>query len=295
MKILLTGATGFVGQEVLRTLLKVNHEVRALIHNQSKIKQVTGAEVHIGDTTRPESLTEALAGCDAVIHLVGIIREYPHRGITFQKLHTESTRNMLETAKDQGVTRFLHMSANGTRADAVTNYHKTKWAAEQLVRQSGLDWTIFRPSLIYGPSDQFINMLAALIRKLPVVPVIGDGKYRLQPVSVKDVATGFVRALDCPESIGQAYHCGGPQVYSYDELLDLVGVAMGKKKVYKLHQPLAMMKPVVALLQSIPQFPMTSDQLQMLLEENICEQGDWEKTFAIKLQKLPEGISEYVN
>lgn len=293
MKVFLTGGTGFVGQEILRLLVEAKHHVRMLCRQQ-KPEPSAEAQITIGDCTQPNSLQGALEGCDAVIHLVGIIREFPSRGITFQNLHTESTRNLLHAAKKQGVSRFLHMSANGTRADAVTGYHKSKWAAEQLVRESGLDWTIFRPSLIYGPGDQFINMLATLIRRLPAVPVMGDGRYRLQPVSVNDVATGFVRALDCPESFAGTYSCGGPQAYSYNELLDLIGQALGKKTVCKLHHPLFMMKPVVAMLQSIPQFPMTSDQLQMLLEENICDPSDWQQTFDLHLQNLVEGISEYV-
>ena len=295
MKVFLTGATGFVGQEVLKQTLSREHSVKLLVRSPGKITPQPDIEEHIGDTTDPQSLQNGLTGCDAVINLVGIIREHPKRGITFAKLHTASTRNMLQAAKEQGVSRFLQMSANGTRADAVTTYHKTKWAAEQLVRDSDLDWTIFRPSLIFGPKDQFINMLAGLIRKLPVVPVMGNGNYRLQPVSVKNIAEGFVNALETPESIGQIYHCGGPDIYSYNQLLDLIGAAMGKKSVCKLHHPLALMKPVVKVMQSIPQFPITRDQLEMLLEENICDQSDWQNTFKLELQTLPKGIAEYIS
>ncbi|NIQ96450.1 MAG: NAD(P)H-binding protein, partial [Desulfuromonadales bacterium] len=114
----------------------------------------------------------------AVIHLVGIIREFPGKGVTFKKLHTEATRNALAAAAECGVGRFLQMSANGTRANADTGYHQTKWQAEEAVRSSSLDWTIFRPSLIYGKDGEFVTMMKELVSKLPVVPVIGDGKYR---------------------------------------------------------------------------------------------------------------------
>lgn len=295
MKIFITGGTGFVGQEVIRQLLEQGHQVQALIRKSGALQETERITTVVGDTVRPESLQNAMAGCAAVINLVGIIREFPARGITFERLHHESTRNLLQAAQEQGVRRFLQMSANGTRADAVTGYHKTKWAAEQAVRQSQLEWTIFRPSLIFGPRDQFVNMLAQLIRTLPVVPVMGAGQYRLQPVSVADVAAGFVSALELKESVGQTYHCGGPEAYSYDEVLDLIGKALGKKSVRKLHQPLVLMKPVVALMQSIPQFPMTRDQLQMLLEGNTCDPAEWQQALQLKLTDFSQGIADYVS
>ena len=295
MKIFITGGTGFVGQELIKQLLNAQHSVRALIRPGSASIFSDKIEMVTGDTTDPASLKAALDGCDAVIHLVGIIREFPSRGISFARLHPESTRNLLQAAEEQGISRFLHMSANRARVDAVTDYHKSKWAAEELVRQSNLDWTIFRPSLIFGPADRFVNLLAGLVKTLPLLPVMGDGRYRLQPVCVTDVAGGFVAALNVAESIFQTYHCGGPNDYSYDEILDLIGLALGKKKpVRKFHQPLSLMKPLVAILQSLPQFPMTSDQLQMLLEGNCCDPSEWKETFKLDLTEFPEGISTFL-
>ncbi len=296
MKIFVTGATGFVGQELIRQLSDAQHSVRALVRTNSAAMNRTKIELVAGDTTQPDSLKKALEGCDVVINLVGIIREFPARDITFEKLHRESTENLLQAAAQQGVTRFLQMSANGARPDAVTRYHKTKWAAEQRVRQSGLDWTIFRPSLIFGPNDLFVNMLAGLIKNLPLVPVMGDGRYRLQPVSVSDVACGFVRALAKTESITQTYHCGGPESYSYNEILDLIGRALGHHTpVRKIHQPLWLMKPMVAALQSLPQFPLTGEQLEMLLEGNCCDPGAWQTCFELELTPFPQGIAAYLS
>jgi len=290
MKVFITGGSGFVGREVIRQLIEQGHQVRALTHRNDHPLD-DEVETIRGDTTVAESLSGALSDCAAVIHLVGIIREFPSKGITFAKLHVESTRNMLRAAAEQRVHRFLHMSANGVRAAAVTDYHKTKWAAEDAVRSSNLDWTIFRPSLIYGAQDQFVNMLARLIRALPLVPVIGDGCYRLQPVSVTDVATGFVKALKIADSIGQCYHCGGPESFSYDEILDQIGQALGKTPVRKLHHPLVLMKPVIAVLQSFPWFPMTSDQLQMLLEENVCDPEPWRTALDLELKDFSREIA----
>ncbi len=212
MRVFITGGTGFVGSEVVRQLLAAGHTARCLVRegSEGKLPIREGVEIHFGDVLDPASLEKGVAGCQAVIHLVGIIREFPARGITFERLHHLATANMVAAATAGGVKRYLQMSANGTRKDAASPYHRSKWDAEQAVRTSTLDWTIFRPSLIYGRGDAFVSMLAGLVRKLPVVPVLGDGRYRMSPVAVEDVAAGFVGALERPETAGQAYHCCGP-------------------------------------------------------------------------------------
>lgn len=294
MKVFVTGGSGFVGRALIKKLLDARIEVQALSHSSRAFPDHPLLSVCLGDTTRFESLDGHLAGCDAVIHLVGIIREFPGRGITFERLHTESTGNLIAAAHNQGVKRFLHMSANGTREQGRTAYHRTKWAAEEQVRRSQLDWTIFRPSLIYGPGDAFTSLLARLIRTLPVVPVFGDGQYQLQPVHVDDIATAFSSALEREESIAQTYSCCGEEVFSYDQLLDNVGRVLGKKKVCKLHQPLALMRPIVSLMQSLPPFPITSDQLQMLIEGNLCQDNSWRDDFSIAPRQFEEAIRAYI-
>jgi NADH dehydrogenase len=169
-------------------------------------------------------------------------------------------------------------------------YHRSKWQAEEAVRASGLDWTIFRPSLIFGKGGEFVTMLADLIRKLPVVPVLGDGQYRMQPVAVTEVAQSFVRALEMPETIGQTYHLGGGESYSYDEILDLTGKAIGRGHVTKAHQPLFMVKPMIKLLEHSAHFPITSDQLEMLLQGNVCDTTAWAATFGIQPASYAEEI-----
>jgi NADH dehydrogenase len=296
MKVFVTGGTGFVGREILGQLLSAGHEVRALVRDgsQDKLSGHQNLETQIGDVTDAASLVGALDGCDAVIHLVGIIREFPGRGITFKKMHVTATENILEACDEQGVRRFLHMSSNGTRANASTGYHRTKWQAEELVRDSGLDWTIFRPSLIFGHGSEFVKMLTELIRRVPVVPVIGDGQYRMQPVSVAQVAVSFVKALAMPESIGKTYHQGGSESYTYDAILDLTGKAMGRKQVTKVHQPLFMIKPMIKMLQGFEQFPITEGQLKMLIEGNVCDPDEWAQAFGLAPISYAEGIGECV-
>ncbi len=293
MRIFVTGGTGFLGGEVLRQLAAAGHEVVALVRPGSESKLVKAANIHIhsGDVTEPDSLPGGMAGCDAVIHLVGIIREFPERGVTYERLHVEATDNVIAAAASRGVRRYLHMSANGVRQDSVADYHRTKWRAEEAVRASDLHWTIFRPSLIFGPGSEFVAMVAGLVRSLPVVPIIGDGRYRLQPVAVEQVAETFLKSLAMPETVGRIYHLGGAESYPFDEILDMVGRALGMARVFKIHQPVALVRPIVGLMERCRSFPVTLDQMTMMLEGNVCDQGPWAETFGIEPVSFEERIA----
>lgn len=295
MKVFVTGGSGFVGRKILEHLQAADHQIKALVRTPQSLAKQPQIEAVSGDITRPETFAQQLESCDAVINLVGIIREFPGRGITFDRLHRQATEDLLQVAQEQGVNRYLQMSANGTRENAVTGYHRSKWAAEQLVQQSSCNWTIFRPSLIHGPEDMFVNLLAKLVRTLPLIPVMGAGQYRLQPVHVEDVAAAFVAALERTDCHEQIYSCCGPQAYSYDAILDLIATAVGRKSpVPKLHQPLPLVKPLIGALQRMPRFPMTSDQLEMLLEENICDDNSWAETFGLDLRDFRSSIGDYL-
>ena len=252
-----------------------------------------GIAIVRGDVTDPVSVGAAAWGCDAAINLVGIIREFPSKEDHLRPLHVQATRNMVDAAKEAGIRRYLQMSALGTRKDAVSNYHQTKYAAEKYVRASGLDWTIFRPSLIFGPRDAFVNMLADQVRKFPVIPVIGDGSYRMQPIHADDVARCFVQSLGMPETVRQTYDLCGPDRLTFLQMLTVVGRVLGKSGVTTVKSPLGLIKSVVPFLQKIPAFPLTSDQLQMLVEESICD-GAWRKTFTFEPIRFEAGIREYL-
>ncbi|MDA8428429.1 MAG: complex I NDUFA9 subunit family protein [Geobacteraceae bacterium] len=292
MKIFIAGGTGFVGGHLVEALHDHGHSVRLLVHRRSS--RVTDAIDQVeGDVTRLQSFESAAEGCDAVINLVGIIREFPASGITFERLHVQATANVLAATGKAGIRRYLQMSALGTRPDAVSHYHMTKFQAEELVRSSGLDMTILRPSLIYGPNDAFINMLAGQLRLTRIMPVIGSGTYRLQPVHVADVARCFAMALRLNETIGQSYDLCGNNRLTYLELLDAIATAIGRTAPFKPHAPLGVMKLIIPIFQHLPQFPITMDQLQMLIEENICD-GSWKKVFGFEPRGFPEGICEYL-
>lgn len=293
MKVFLAGGTGFVGGHVRQALLARGHSIKLLVHKKGPDGSIAGIEEVEGDATVPQSFAAAVKGCDATINLIGIIREAPGRGVTFQRLHVEATRNILVAARDAGVKRHLQMSALGTSADAVARYFKSKYQAETEVHASGLDCTIFRPSIIFGPKDDFINKLAGIMRIAPVMPVIGDGEYLLQPIAADDVARCFAEALEKPETVGNTYELCGPDRLSYNELLDTIGRVLGKRSVPKIKNPLSLMRLVVPFLEGFSFFPVTSDQIAMLVQGNTCD-GSWRSTFSFDPTRFEPGIRSYL-
>lgn len=273
MKVFLTGATGFVGRQVAVRLLKDGHSVKCLTRRADSETMVQlqelGAEPAVGDILDAELLAAGAAGCEAVMHLVGIIFE--RHGASFDEIHVQGTYNALAAASLAGATRFIHMSALGAGPDSTSGYHRTKWTAEEIVRASGLDYTILRPSIIYGRGGEFIHMLASQIRLLPVVPVIGNGRYRMQPVSVKEVAACFSACLGNDRTRNQVYEVGGQDQLSYDDLIDTLCLVLDKAR-FKIHIPVVLVRPVAWLAQRLQSKPLlTIDQLNMLLEDNLCD------------------------
>lgn len=297
MRVFITGGTGFVGGEIIARLLAAGHEVRALVRSH----RPAGAggwpdqvEPAVGDILDPE-LARHLAGMEAVIHLVGIIRPDPSQGVTFQRLHREATLNLLRAMRSAGVSRLVHMSALGAGPGSTTDYFRTKFEAETAVRNSGRAWTVMKPSVIFGPRDRFVNLLAGQVRKLPVVPVIGDGRYRLQPVSATNVAQGFVQALDRKDAEGRVFEIGGPDQLSYNDLLQEIARAVGKSKLRLVHFPLGPMQAMIRWLENFSFFPITSDQLAMLLMNNVCDPAPFFSFFQIDPITFGPGIREYLN
>ena len=270
MDVVVTGGTGFVGREIVRQLVFAGHRVRTL--SRSGVSSVPGSTGFRGSILQPSSAALAFEGAQAVIHLVGIIAELKDQ--TFSRVHREGTKGALEAARQAGIQRFIHMSALGTRPNAVSRYHQSKWAAEESVRNSRLDWTVFRPSLIYGPGDGFVNPFDRMARWSPVLPVIGSGMNRVQPVAVEDVGRALTQALIRPESQQKTLDLCGPDVLTFRDLLRLIlKVSHRNRALLPLPLPWARLQALI-MEWVFPQLlgvasPLTRDQILMLQEDNV--------------------------
>ncbi len=292
--ILVTGGTGFVGSHLIRRMRRENLAVRALVRHPEQARALVdlGVDLVRGDILDKASLDRAAAGIERVIHLIGIIQEAP--GVTFKDIHVEGTRNMLQAAKRAGVRHFLYQSALGTRPGARTEYHKTKWQAEELVREQGIPYTIVRPALIYGYGDKFTLRLAEIIRKSPVLPVIGSGTSKVQPIYIDDVTDCLVKAVTSDSFLNEIYEIGGPEQLTYEEVTRAIAEAMGVKRP-TVHMPMLFMKPMTRLLESVlPAPPITSEQLVMLQEDNVCSMRDVCDACGAAPIKFREGLRKFI-
>lgn len=316
-RVFLTGGNGFVGRYVVRELIARGLHPVCLVRDKSvfvdRMRQFPPDKYTAvgGSMFDDAALAGAATGADAVIHLVGIIQERPMMGQTFERVHVEGTRRVVGAAKAAGVRRFVHMSALGTRQGAAAEYHRTKWQAEAIVRESGLDWTIFRPSIIHGHDGEFMQMMRtfvcdALVTSMgfipvpfPVVPYFGRGDKRLQPVDVRDVAACFVGALLRPETAGKVFDLGGPEAVSWKELYRICRETIPGAKAWKpvVSTPVPVAKLLARTVMKLPVLPMALrfnvGQVQMSQEDSVCDIGPVEKAFGIKLRDFRTELKQY--
>ncbi|HEX8235543.1 MAG TPA: complex I NDUFA9 subunit family protein [Abditibacteriaceae bacterium] len=294
--IFLTGATGFIGSHLARHLGDAGVPLRVLVREHSRGKKqlegVPGIEFATGDVLQPESLREGVQDCDTIIHLVGIIKETKQN--SFHEAHVEATRNVLAAAKQNGIKRYIHMSALGTRAHTASQYHRTKWQAEELVRASGLNWTIFRPSLVYGEGSEFIASMLPLV-KAPITPIISPGMDTglLQPLHIDDLCACFVQAAQdsAAHTFGQTYECGGPDRLTTEQILGILAALSGRS-LRKVKIPLALARLVMGSGEKLGlPVPATPQQLLMLQENNVCDISGMRHAFGIEPRRFREGVA----
>lgn len=287
--ILVTGGTGFLGHHLVPALIAAGLKVRCLVHRRPlpQTLRALGIEEIPGSILEVSSLQTALQGVEQVVHLVGIILETRKR--TFETIHVEGTRRLLEAARAAGVRQFVYVSALGARPQDATRYHRTKWEAEELVRASGLPFTIVRPSVIYGPGDAFVSRFARLLRMAPVFPFPRSG--RLQPIHVEDVVACLRTALQEPRCLNQTFCLAGPDRLTLEEILRALLDAL---HIRRLLVPLSprLLRPLVRMQEAIlPSPPLTLDQLRMLQEEHPCDPAPAEAAFGRRFLPFREGVA----
>jgi len=301
LKVLVTGGTGFVGTHLVNRLLHRGHAVAVLARTPEKTRNRYNHAVEAvpGDVLDPESLAAAAAGRDALIHLVGIIHAKGDQ--TFDRMHREATENAVAAAKASGVRRYLHMSAMGSFEDAPSEYARTKAAGERAVRSSGLDWTIVRPSIIFGQGDGFVSLLAPIVKHNPgFIPVIGPGTTRFQPVSISDVARVYADALEKPETIRQSYEVGGPDILTLNDIYRDIAAALGKPRKPLIHFPLWYGRLLASGFEWLARRgvfadpPLTRDQLRSLSRDNTGDTASTLATFGGEWKRFSPGIREYL-
>ncbi|MGV6808815.1 MAG: NAD(P)H-binding protein [bacterium] len=298
MIVSLIGGTGFVGTAICRDLLAQGHQPRLLVRAGSEHKipsslreQLADTQLITGDIHDQNALNQCLENADAVIYLVGLLREFPKQGISFEEAQYQGVVRTVEAAQINGTKQFILMSANGVKAQG-TAYQTTKYRAEQYVQQSGLAWTIFRPSVIFGDPQGKMEFCTQLVKELiePAIPAplffpclrpLQAGQFQLAPVHISDVAQVFVESLENPAAHQQLFTLCGTQVVSWKNIMQTLAQATGRKSKFALPAPAVVVQTLARLLDSYRWFPITKDQITMLLESNICDESTQDKAWDV--------------
>jgi len=266
------GGSGFVGRYIVQQLARRGWIIRVAVRRPAQalflkplghVGQITPVFANVRDDA---SVAAAVAGCDAVINLVGILHESGRQ--RFDAIHVDAARRVATAARAAGVGRFIQMSALGASPDSESDYARSKAAGEAAVREAFPGATVVRPSIVFGPEDAFFNRFAGMARMSPVLPLIGFGRTRFQPVYAGDVADAFDRILEAPETAGKTYELGGPGTYSFRELMEILLAEIGRRRLL-LPVPFWAAGIPATFLGLLPNPPLTNDQVRLLKTDNV--------------------------
>ena len=304
MKVALFGGTGFVGSYITRELVWEGFTPKVLVQSGSLSKINSPCEVVKGNIQNKNVILETMQGAEAVIYTIGIIREFPKKGVTFKELHLNGLKRCLEIALKIGVKRFILMSANGVRPDG-TAYQRTKWQADEALKESGLNWTIFRPSLIFGDPGgegrpEFCTQIRDDMLSLPFpAPLFYNGllpfnagSFSMSPIHVKNVAEFFVKSIKSKVCEKNIFDLGGLEALTWKEIIHQIALASGKR-TWKIPAPVAVIKIAASILDRFKWFPVTRDQLTMLMEGNTVSMNYFDD-FSINPRKFSMENLEYL-
>ncbi len=279
MRVFIAGGTGYIGTHVVKQLINDGYSVRLFLRKGSESNLdkpiLENAELMYGDINEQHLPNNALEGCDAVIYLIGILRESTSRDITYELAHVHGVRLIHEQAVSSRVKRWIHISANGVRPDTEKGYIRTKYIAEEFIKAQALDYTIIRPSIVFGDETastiNFTNTVKGIAEMLPfVVPVIGNGRYKFQPVHVDDLSKAISMIITDPTTYHKTYTACGAETITYNQIVDTIIKHFVINKKLKLHIPLTLIKLFAKMFEHLESFPVTSEQVNLLIKGNTC-------------------------
>lgn len=297
MKIVVAGGTGLLGRAITSALLDAGHDVAVASRSNPQTDPIdVRARWVRADVTDPASLPDALRGADAVVDAVQFPNspiENPRKGYTFERIDLGGTRNLADAAAAVGVGHFIGLSGVGASKDARYHWLRYKWGEEQYIAASGVPFTVFRPSWIYGQRDVSLNRFLGFARFLPFVPVVGNGKTRINPLFIEDLGAHVAAAVGNPAAIGRTFEIGGPDVMTMDEVIRGALQVAGKRRLL-LHNPRPLMKAVASVIQFAPGRPLTPGAVDFITMDGIADNSALTETFGLPLTPLRDGLSRYL-
>ncbi len=297
MNVAVAGGTGFLGRAITRALLDAGHTV--VVGSRSRpVRQPLDPRARwvAADVTDPGSLGELLSGADVVIDAVQFPNspiENPRKGYTFERIDLGGTKSLVDAAKAGRTPLFIGLSGVGAAADGAYHWLRYKWQEEQHIAASGVPFIVFRPSWVYGPGDVSLNRFLKFARFLPFVPVIGNGKTRINPLFVDDLAAHVVAAVARPDLRGRIFEIGGPDVLTMDEVIRTALRVSGKRR-FLLHNPKPLMKLAASVAQFVPGRPLTPDAIDFITMDGVADIGPLREAFGLQLTPLETALSTYL-
>lgn len=290
--IVITGANGFIGKELIKFLSEKKEKIRCLViegENTTELKHY-GAEIIYGDILNKNAVTNLVKDSRYIVHLAAVVTSNnPGR---LYKVNVEGTRNIVDACKENNIKRILFTSSIAAVAKHLGTYGKSKMEAEKIIEESGLDYTILRPTLVYGRKGPEFNDLVSLIKKLPIIPLIGGGKAKKHPVYLKDLAKLIVKILYSKKSIHKTYEIGGAEKVSFAALVDMICKEVGIKKI-KLYIPSFVCLLASGVLEKLLENPpLTKDQILALENDAIADTRILNEDFDFKPVSLKKGLKK---
>ncbi len=296
--ILVSGGTGFVGSAIVKELLRRGEQVAVLGRDGDKIRKRLGTsvEARAGNVRDPATLAAPMLGVDIVINAVqfpGSPIENRRKGWTFEEIDLKGTRHQVDAAKAAGVRRFVYVSGVGAAKDADQHWFRYKWEAEKYLQASGREWSIIRPTGVFGPEDPSLNRFLGFAKRLPFVPMFGDGKQSMQPVFIDDVGRAVADAALKPEAANTLFEIGGPEVMSMNDVVKTALEVQGKKKPL-LHQPVFVGKTIGTLASILPSPPLSADAIDFITHPAVADNSALMRILKPQLTTLREGLATYL-